>query len=78
VTGKVSYSNGNQNSIRNFTDYGPGFGGGCDLYHYYSDIWCSNKYQNSSYPDIDVIPKRINIESKFNVDDYEVFQVIKE
>jgi hypothetical protein len=77
ITAKVSYSNGNQYSIGNIPNHGPMFGGGWDLYHNSNDIWYSNKYQNSSYPNIDVIPKRENIQSAFIVDDYEVFQVIK-
>jgi hypothetical protein len=77
ITAKVSYSNGNQYSIGNYLTYAPIFGGGWDLYYHGNGIWYSNKFPNSSYPNIDGMPKRENYVSKFNVDDYEVFQVIK-
>ncbi|GBC03009.1 hypothetical protein RclHR1_04930006 [Rhizophagus clarus] len=73
-TAKVSYSNGNQYSIRNLSEHGPAFGGGCDLYFNKDGNWHSgnNSYDYyNSYPKIDGIPAR------FKVDDYEVFQVIK-
>jgi hypothetical protein len=74
-TAKVGYSNGNQYSIRNLSEHGPAFGGGCDLYLNKSGIWHSgnNSYHDyyNSYPKIDGIPAR------FEVNDYEVFQIIK-
>ncbi|GBC21679.2 BTB/POZ protein [Rhizophagus irregularis DAOM 181602=DAOM 197198] len=67
---KVSYSNGDQNSIRNLAAYGPGFGGGTDLLCWSNGSWLRNSAL--SYPKIDGIPEKF-----FNVDDYEVYQVIK-
>ncbi|POG80900.1 hypothetical protein GLOIN_2v1511534, partial [Rhizophagus irregularis DAOM 181602=DAOM 197198] len=67
---KVSYSNGDQNSIRNLAAYGPGFGGGTDLLCWSNGSWLRNSAL--SYPKIDSIPEKF-----FNVDDYEVYQVIK-
>ncbi|EXX69233.1 hypothetical protein RirG_097990 [Rhizophagus irregularis DAOM 197198w] len=71
-TAKIGYSNGNKYSIRNFSNRGPGFGGGPNLYRDRKGPWHSS-FDNyySSYPEIDDIPAR------FEVDDYEVFQVIK-
>jgi hypothetical protein len=65
-TGKVGYS-GNQKSVKNTFDHGPVFGGGWDLYCNKNGYWYGSP---SSYPEI-------GIRSKFYVDDYEVFQVIK-
>jgi len=65
-TAKVGYSKGNQYSVYCDPGYGPIFGGGHDL-SFYPPNWTSYP---SSYPNVD-IPKQ------FNVDDYEVFQVIK-
>ncbi|EXX76733.1 hypothetical protein RirG_030400 [Rhizophagus irregularis DAOM 197198w] len=67
---KVSYSNGDNYSIRNLAPYGPGFGQG-------SDLICRNdgqcySFPSNSYPKIDGIPGGI-----FPIDDYEVFEVIK-
>ncbi|PKC06839.1 hypothetical protein RhiirA5_419024, partial [Rhizophagus irregularis] len=67
---KVSYSEGDNYSIRNLVSHGPGFGGGSDLIEYLDSKWYS--YPSNSYPKIDGIPT-----GGFNVDDYEVFQVIK-
>jgi|SRR6266498_3596397 len=67
-TAKVGYSNGDQYSIGCYLNYGPLFGGGHDLrFHPPEGCWKSNPH---SYPNID-------IPNQFNVDDYEVFQVIK-
>jgi hypothetical protein len=67
-TAKVSYSNGDPNSIQNYSVHGPVFGTS-DLYENNGTSWCSNPH---SYPKIDEMPI-----GKFHVDDYEVFQVIK-
>ncbi|RIA83789.1 hypothetical protein C1645_809064 [Glomus cerebriforme] len=65
---KVGYSNDDQHSVGCFPNYGPIFGGGDDL-SFYSNYWqCNN---NRSYPSVGIPIGR------FNVDDYEVFQVIK-
>ncbi|CAB4377852.1 unnamed protein product [Rhizophagus irregularis] len=72
-TANVGYSNGNQYSIRNLSDHGPAFGGGCDLYFNNDGNWHSGNISydyNNSYPKIEGIPVR------FKVDDYEVFQII--
>jgi hypothetical protein len=69
VTGEVSYSNGNQFSIRNFPRYGPGFGSGYDLVCHCDGNWYSDS--GYSYPKINDIP------NNFKVCDYEVFQIIK-
>ena len=69
----MGYSNGNQYSIGCYSNNGPRFGGSCDL-HLYNNTWYSNYNSDySSYPKVDGIPYGGN----FNVDDYEVFQVIK-
>ncbi|GBC17495.2 BTB/POZ domain-containing protein [Rhizophagus irregularis DAOM 181602=DAOM 197198] len=67
---KVSYSNGDNYSIRNLAVYGPAFGGGDLIAYLDGNNWyrCST----NSYPKIDGIPT-----GYFKVDDYEVFQVIK-
>ncbi|RGB34120.1 hypothetical protein C1646_815568 [Rhizophagus diaphanus] len=71
---KIGYSNG-LNSIGGFTSNGPVFGGnyGCHLAAGPSSgTWFSNPTAcNKTYPKIG-IP-----ENDFNVDDYEVFQVVK-
>ncbi|POG64722.1 hypothetical protein GLOIN_2v1483637 [Rhizophagus irregularis DAOM 181602=DAOM 197198] len=72
VTAKVSYSNGNKYSIGNNPSYAPLFGGGWDLYHDGNGVWHSNNNRNNSYPRIDGMPRR-----EFNVNDCEIFQVIK-
>ncbi|CAB4377905.1 unnamed protein product [Rhizophagus irregularis] len=69
-TAKVSYSNGDPNSIQNYSVHGPVFGA-TDLYENNGSNWCS-KSDSISYPKIDEMPI-----GKFYVDDYEVFQVIK-
>ncbi|RGB33200.1 hypothetical protein C1646_761978 [Rhizophagus diaphanus] len=66
---KLSYSNGDQFSIRNIALNGPTFGGGNDLYCDSNGTWRSNG--SCSYPKIDGMRKGI-----INVNDYEVFQVI--
>ncbi|PKK79390.1 hypothetical protein RhiirC2_842659 [Rhizophagus irregularis] len=67
---KVSYSNGDNFSIRNSAAHGPGFGKGYDLIaNQDGNNWYSG---TNSYPIIDGIPY-----GYFEVDDYEVFQVIK-
>jgi hypothetical protein len=63
---EIGYSNGDAYSIGCFPYDGPRFGGGNDLVYTYNS-WTSNPY---SYPSI-------GISSNFNVDDYEVFQVVK-
>lgn len=72
ITAKVSYSNGNYYSIGNRPNYAPIFGGGLDLYHHENNIWYCNRYENSSHPKINGLPK-----GRFTVKEYEVFQVIK-
>ncbi|GES81047.1 BTB/POZ domain-containing protein [Rhizophagus clarus] len=65
---KVVYSEYGQNSIQCYLQYGPIFG--ADLhttYHPTADTWISSV---SSYP-------TLNLPNTFNIDDYEVFQVIK-
>ncbi|GBB93251.1 hypothetical protein RclHR1_02140004 [Rhizophagus clarus] len=58
-------------------NYGPTFGRGHDLYHAYCTTWRSFM---SSYPEID-IPTNLNandhLYNEFEVEDYEVFQVLK-
>ncbi|PKK70108.1 BTB-domain-containing protein [Rhizophagus irregularis] len=66
-TAKVSYSNGDPNSIQNYSVHGPVFGA-TDLYENNGSNWCS-KSDSISYPKIDEMPI-----GKFYVDDYEVFQ----
>ncbi|UZO12199.1 uncharacterized protein OCT59_003747 [Rhizophagus irregularis] len=69
VTAKVSYSNGNEYSIRNDPNYAPIFGG-WDLYHDRNGVWCNSWC--SSYPKIVGMPT-----GAFEMNDYEVFQVIR-
>jgi hypothetical protein len=64
--GKAGYSNGNKYSIQCYSASGPLFGYG-DLYHC-GNYWCSTSSFLNSYP-------RLGIPKKFNVDDYEVFQI---
>ncbi len=65
---KVGYKNTrDQNSIYCHTIYGPAFGYYGDLCQNNAGTWSSKPY---SYSKIDIPPS-------FNVDDYEVFQVIK-
>ena len=65
---RVGYSNGDRYSICCYKLNGPSFGKG--------DIWCNygtwSSNSSSSYSYLN-----IGIPSSFNVDDYEVFQVIK-
>ncbi|GBB93275.1 hypothetical protein RclHR1_02140028 [Rhizophagus clarus] len=68
-TAKVGYSKGDQHSVRNLADYGPGFGSGTDLICWNDGRWLRSSA--ASYPEINGIPTGF-----FNVDDYEVFQVI--
>uniref|UniRef100_U9V3W5 Uncharacterized protein n=1 Tax=Rhizophagus irregularis (strain DAOM 181602 / DAOM 197198 / MUCL 43194) TaxID=747089 RepID=U9V3W5_RHIID len=68
-TAKVSYSNGNEYSIRNYSGYGPMFGGGNDLIYSSDGMWYCNRGIYSSYHKIDGMPT-----GGFNVNDYEVFQ----
>ncbi|GBC47907.2 hypothetical protein GLOIN_2v1762218 [Rhizophagus irregularis DAOM 181602=DAOM 197198] len=72
VTAKVSYSNGNEYSIFNRLNYGPIFGGGYDLVYCGDGIMCCYRGSQSSYSEIDGMPR-----GRFNVNDYEVFQVIR-
>ncbi|GBC07368.1 hypothetical protein RclHR1_07410004 [Rhizophagus clarus] len=66
---KVGYSNGDSCSIYSgHATYGPLFGGGHEL-GFYNNRWYNNGSQ--TYPDVG-IPS-----GNFNVDDYEVFQVVK-
>ncbi|RGB36241.1 hypothetical protein C1646_758366 [Rhizophagus diaphanus] len=68
---KVSYSNGNQYSIRNYPSVSPAFGGSIDLF-FKNDVY-SNSIKNgsaSSYP-------AIGIPVRFKADDFEVFQIVK-
>jgi hypothetical protein len=70
-TGKVGYSNGDKNSIICYPDYGPIFG--YNNLYLGNGTWVSNPDNNlCSYPKLDGIPS-----GSFNVDDFEVFQVIK-
>ncbi|GES85036.1 BTB/POZ domain-containing protein [Rhizophagus clarus] len=63
-------------------NYGPAFGGGCDLFHFNNDTW---KSYYVSYSRIDIPQGNMeeynvfNIEeyNVFNVENYEVFQVVK-
>ncbi len=66
---KVVYSNGGVNSIYGGSTYGPYFGSS-DLYFHcdYPDYW--NNIVTYSYP-------TINLPQILYVDDYEVFQIIK-
>ena len=66
---KVGYiiNNNNQHSIYCGLNYGPTFGGGHDLYCQNNATW---SYSPQSY-------SKIDIPYSFNVDNYEVFQVIK-
>ncbi|GBB87679.1 hypothetical protein RclHR1_14160005 [Rhizophagus clarus] len=78
-TAKVSHINVGyfDYSIYCYQNHGPTFGSGHDLAHYGGTTWRSNnKY---SYPKID-IPKNCKIAKSykfFNIENYEVFQVIK-
>src|SRR5581483_1389317 len=66
---KVGYCNiNNQYSVRCDSSYGPTFGGGCDLICFDDGTWAGGP---SSYPKVDDLQHG----SKFNVDDYEIFQV---
>ncbi|EXX67397.1 BTB/POZ domain-containing protein [Rhizophagus irregularis DAOM 181602=DAOM 197198] len=67
-SGKVGYSKFKNHSIYSEPGYGPAFGGGCDLICLNDGKWMSLSY---TYPDI-------NIPKNFNVEDYEVFHVVKE
>jgi hypothetical protein len=77
-TAKVGYSN-NRSSVGCFQDHGPIFG----YYLYYkSTYWTVNNSFSNNYPDIRIknypdtrIP--IKVLENINIDDYEVFQVIK-
>ncbi|GBC03006.1 hypothetical protein RclHR1_04930003 [Rhizophagus clarus] len=71
-TAKVGYSNGNKYSIGNYRKYAPIFGGGWDLQQFSNGVWKCHRFENSSYPKIDGSPTE-----DFNVNEYEVFQVIK-
>ncbi|RIA86380.1 hypothetical protein C1645_740878 [Glomus cerebriforme] len=71
---KVGYSNGNHCSIRNFSMHGLGFGGGCDLVHHQNGNWCCNRGGNVSYPTLNL---QTYLNDTFNMEDYEVFQVIR-
>ena len=65
-TAKVSYpDNGVHQSVNCYLGYGPIFGGGYDLWSHNNGNWGSYP---QTYPKID-IPKR------FNINDYEVFQI---
>ncbi|GBC09566.1 hypothetical protein RclHR1_08990010 [Rhizophagus clarus] len=71
-TAKVVYSNG-QCSIGCYQGYGPMFG----YYLYYKNTnWVINNEFSRNYPDIN-IPVTSLVEN-IDIDDYEVFQVIKE
>ena len=68
---KVGYSSGHQYSVHCNQSFGPWFGGDGDL-GFYNNTWRNNNQNNYSvYPKIG-IPA-----GNFNVEDYEVFQVIK-
>ena len=68
---KVSYSKGDQYSVRCYSQYGPMFGNGTDLYFHNNVNWYTHRHPYSYQSKVD-IPS-----GKFNVEDYEVFQVIK-
>ena len=71
---KVGYCNKNQYAICCNLYYGPTFGADPDLFCYSNGTWYGNSSgQNSSYPKVDDIQNA----SYFNIDDYEVFQVVK-
>jgi hypothetical protein len=65
---KVGYSIGDDYSIYSSHGYGPLFGGGHDLA--FRNKWYRTR--SRSYPDVGIPPP-----NNFDVDDYEVFQVIK-
>ncbi|GBC01279.1 hypothetical protein RclHR1_04120009 [Rhizophagus clarus] len=65
-SGKVGYTKVKNHSIYCDQNYGPAFGGGCDLICLNDGKWMSLPF---SYPDI-------NIPRNFSVEDYEVFHVI--
>ncbi|CAB4444577.1 unnamed protein product [Rhizophagus irregularis] len=72
LSAKVVYSNGGRYSIQGYKNYGPIFGYG-DLYLNFSkgpNVWNHSHRSSNSYPSLD-LPDIID------VDDYEVFQVIK-
>ena len=64
------YCNNNQNAIYCYSGFGPSFGGSGDLFCYNNGNWRGNPIY---YPKIDDIQNN----NYFNVDDYEVFQVVK-
>ncbi|RIA84114.1 hypothetical protein C1645_430427 [Glomus cerebriforme] len=67
-TAKMTFSNDGNNSIYCGSNFGPIFGPQ-DLYELKNGTWGSDQ---SAYPKIDGMPT-----GGFNVDDYEVFQVVK-
>ena len=79
-TAKVGHINDGffKYSVYCYPNYGPTFGNGHDLFQYKDTIWRS--YNVFSYPKID-IPENPNSDyysyNDFNVEDYEVFQVIE-
>jgi hypothetical protein len=75
---KVGHVNNSSNHAIYWNEiYGPAFGGGHDLFQDHDGTW--KIYCSYSYPKID-IPKdytRMNGYYAFNVEDYEVYQVVK-
>ena len=69
-------NNNNQYSIHCHSTFGPAFGGGPDLGNNNGHWYCYPTLC-SSYPKIDDIQRGYGHGSYFNVDDYEVFQVVK-
>ena len=70
---KVSYSKGDQYSVRSRSTYGPMFGGGSDLYFDSNGTsWYSYNHPYSYQSKVD-IPN-----GAFSTEDYEVFQVTKD
>ncbi|GBC03011.1 hypothetical protein RclHR1_04930008 [Rhizophagus clarus] len=72
-TARVSYSYGDGYSIKCYSGYGPIFGNNWDIGCYGNGDWYS--FSGGSYPKIDGINTTKN--GNFQVDCYEVFQVIK-
>ena len=66
---KVGYCNNNRDVVGCYPNYGPLFGAGNDL-RFYNGDW---RGKPQSYPKVDDIQNG----NDFNVDDYEVFQVVK-
>ncbi|EXX67506.1 hypothetical protein GLOIN_2v1838247 [Rhizophagus irregularis DAOM 181602=DAOM 197198] len=74
-TAKVGHVTNTSYAMRCSSAYGPIFGGGYDLFHSVDSTWKSHKH---SYPEIDIPQDRkMGNYNVFNVENYEVFQVVK-